>query len=193
MWPWMAWSPTLHTSCRSELELLLDTEPAAQASSSRPAPTVRAAHADLFYCFTACTLTTSAITTAPLCVVYFLYVLWNVTSWISLLSLTFQRPSPSPARTVRLSWLPYPLPWPSSSWQCCSTSWLAGLSTSQSHKLPLSIYTIFFTTFYFSFSNKENCHNAQSSPSKNPAICSRKILTGTRKNLNICASWGVRM
>lgn len=39
-WPWMAWSPTLLTCCRSEPALQLDMEPAAPASSSRPAQTV---------------------------------------------------------------------------------------------------------------------------------------------------------
>lgn len=63
-------------------------------------------------------------------------------SWISLLSLAFQQPSPSPVRTARLFWSPYPLPWPSSSWRCCCTSWSAGLSTSQSSKLLLTVYTI---------------------------------------------------
>lgn len=40
MWPWMAWSPTPPTCCRSERAQLPGTEPAARVSSSRPAPTV---------------------------------------------------------------------------------------------------------------------------------------------------------
>lgn len=43
-------------------------------------------------------------------------------------SLPFQQPFPSPVRAARLSWLPFPPPWPSSCSPCCSTSWLAGLS-----------------------------------------------------------------
>lgn len=48
-----------------------------------------------------------------------------------LLLSVFQRPSPSRARAARLFWLPFPQPWPSSCSLCCSTSWLAGRSTTR--------------------------------------------------------------
>lgn len=153
----MAWSPTLHTSCRSELALPLDTEPAAPASSLKPALIVRAAHTCLFYCHSSIEPKLLQMTCA-----HYLHnhhssspcgspsVPRFVTILISLLSWAFQQPSPSPARTARLSWSPYPLLWPSSSWQCCSMSWSAGLSPSQSSKLPHSVYTVSSTwSFYF--------------------------------------------
>lgn len=182
----MAWSPTLHTSCRSELALPLDTEPAAPASSLKPALIVRAAHTCLFYCPSSiepkllqmtCTHYLHNHHSSSPCgspsVPRFVTILNSLLSW------AFQQPSPSPARTARLSWSPYPLPWPSSSWQCCSMSWLAGLSPSQSSELPQSVYTVSSTlSFYFHY---RKCHNAQSSSFKNPAKYSVYLYRITKK------------